>query len=104
MSSIISIIPIVLLFVLMLGFKMAGHKSALITLIVTILLALFVAPQMNMIPDKFADASVGGLVWWSFVEGVLKAVFPILIIILMAIEIIIIVTESLTQSVTIVKH
>ncbi len=85
MSSIISIIPIVLLFVLMLGFKMAGHKSALITLIVTILLALFVAPQMNMIPDKFADASVGGLVWWSFVEGVLKAVFPILIIILMAI-------------------
>lgn len=85
MSAIISIVPIVLLFVLMLGFKMAGHKSALITLIVTILLALFVAPSMDMIPEKYAAASTGGLVWWSFVEGVLKAVFPILIIILMAI-------------------
>ena len=30
MASIISIVPIVLLFVLMLGFKMAGHKSALL--------------------------------------------------------------------------
>ena len=44
MNAIIAIIPIVLLFVLMLGIKMAGHKSALITLLVTIALALFVAP------------------------------------------------------------
>lgn len=43
MNAIIAIIPIVLLFVLMLGIKMAGHKSALITLLVTIALALFVA-------------------------------------------------------------
>ncbi len=85
MSALISIIPIVLLFVLMLGFKMAGHKSALITLIVTVLLALFVAPGMDMIPDRLAQAGTGSLVWWSVVEGVLKAVFPILIIILMAI-------------------
>ena len=85
MSVIISIVPIILLFVLMLGFKMAGHKSALITLIVTIVLALFVAPALDMIPEKFLSASIYGLVWWSFVEGVLKAVFPILIIILMAI-------------------
>lgn len=85
MSVIISIVPIILLFVLMLGFKMAGHKSALITLIVTIVLALFVAPALDMIPEKFQSASIYGLVWWSFVEGVLKAVFPILIIILMAI-------------------
>lgn len=85
MSVIISIVPIILLFVLMLGFKMAGHKSALITLIVTIALALFVAPVLDMIPEKFQSASIYGLVWWSFVEGVLKAVFPILIIILMAI-------------------
>ena len=28
MASVVSIIPIVLLFILMLGFKMAGHKSA----------------------------------------------------------------------------
>ena len=33
MASIVSIIPIVLLFILMLGFKMAGHKSALLTLV-----------------------------------------------------------------------
>lgn len=85
MSVIISIVPIILLFLLMLGFKMAGHKSALITLIVTIVLALFVAPALDMIPEKFQPASIYGLVWWSFVEGVLKAVFPILIIILMAI-------------------
>ena len=85
MAAIISIIPILLLFVLMLGLKMAGHKSAFITLIVTILLALFVAPAMDMVPEQFREASIYGLVWWSFAEGVLKAVFPILIIILMAI-------------------
>ena len=36
MASVVSIIPIVLLFILMLGFKMAGHKSALLTLVITV--------------------------------------------------------------------
>ena len=81
MSAIIAIIPIVLLFVLMLGLKMAGHKSAFFTLLVTIVLALFVAPAMGFVPKDFTFAGVG----WAVVEGVLKAVFPILIIILMAI-------------------
>lgn len=81
MNAIIAIIPIVLLFVLMLGIKMAGHKSALITLLVTIALALFVAPAMGFIPSSFTTIGVG----WAVIEGVLKAVFPILIIILMAI-------------------
>lgn len=85
MAAIISVVPIVLLFVLMLGFKMAGHKSAFITLIVTVVLALFVAPMLDMVPQQFSDSGIYGVVWWSFVEGVLKAVFPILIIILMAI-------------------
>lgn len=85
MSVLVSIIPILLLFVLMLGFKMAGHKSALITLIVTVLLALFAAPYLEMAPERFREASIYGVVWWGFVEGVLKAIFPILIIILMAI-------------------
>ena len=85
MSFIISIIPILLLFVLMLGFKMAGHKSALITLVVTVLLALFAAPFLDMVPERYQEASIYGVVWWGFVEGVLKAIFPILIIILMAI-------------------
>ena len=81
MNAIIAIIPIVLLFVLMLGIKMAGHKSALITLLVTIALALFVAPAMGFVPPSFTTIGVG----WAVIEGVLKAVFPILIIILMAI-------------------
>ena len=81
MSAIIAIIPIVLLFVLMLGLKMAGHKSAFLTLLVTIALAPFVAPAMGFVPTEFTFAGVG----WAVVEGVLKAVFPILIIILMAI-------------------
>lgn len=85
MTAIIAIIPIILLFVLMLGLKMPGHKSAFITLAVTVLLALFVAPAMGMMPEKFATASTYAVVWWSLVEGILKAVFPILIIILMAI-------------------
>ena len=85
MSVVVAVIPIVLLFVLMLGFKMAGHKSALITLIVTILLALFASPRLGMVPSPLDGESIAGVVWWSVVEGVLKAIFPILIIILMAI-------------------
>jgi len=85
MASVVSIIPIVLLFVLMLGFKMAGHKSALLTLVVTVLLALFAASPLGMIAPEHAEDSVVALTGWAVVEGILKAVFPILIIILMAI-------------------
>ena len=85
MASIISIVPIVLLFVLMLGFKMAGHKSALLTLVVTVLLALFAASPLGMIAPEHARDSIIALTGWAVVEGLLKAVFPILIIILMAI-------------------
>ena len=58
MASIISIVPIVLLFVLMLGFKMAGHKSALLTLVVTVLLALFAASPLGMIAPEHAGDSI----------------------------------------------
>ena len=85
MNALISVIPIALLFALMLGFKVTSWKSALATLIVTIVLGMLVAPAIGLVPAAFAGAPVGELVWWSFVEGVLKAVFPILIIILMAI-------------------
>lgn len=81
MSALIAIIPIVLLFILMLGLKISGHKSAFITLLVTIAIALFIAPAMGFVPESFTLIGVG----WAIVEGVLKAVFPILIIILMAI-------------------
>ena len=52
MAALISVIPIVLLFVLMMGLKMSGWKSALITLVVTILLALFAAPALGIVPEK----------------------------------------------------
>ena len=79
MASVVSIIPIVLLFILMLGFKMAGHKSALLTLVVTVLLALFAASPLGMIAPEHAEDSVIALTGWAVVEGILKAVFPILI-------------------------
>lgn len=85
MNALISIIPILLLFILMLGFKMAGHKSALITLAVTIIIALFVAKPMGMLPEEAVSDSIVGVVGMSVVEGILKAIFPILLIILMAI-------------------
>ncbi len=85
MAAIISVIPIVLLFVLMMGLKMSGWKSALITLVVTILLALFAAPALGIVPEKYAGVSIYGVTFWSVVEGVLKACFPIILIIICAI-------------------
>ncbi len=85
MSALISVIPILLLIVLMMGFKVSGYKSAIVTLIVTILLALFAAPAMGIIPEKFAEASIFGITLWSIIEGLLKACFPIILIIICAI-------------------
>ncbi len=85
MALIISIIPILLLFVLMMGFKMPGFKSALITIVVTVLLGILVVPSLGMLPEKLAGESVAGIALWALVEGTLKAIFPILIVILMAI-------------------
>ena len=73
MTLILAIVPVMLFIVLMAFFKMPGDKSSVISLIVTILIALF----------GFLYA-VDNLVF-SFVYGALKAVSPILIIILMAI-------------------
>ena len=85
MTALVSVIPILLLIVLMMGFKVSGYKSAIITLIVTILLALFAVPAMGIIPEKFADVSIYGITLWSVVEGFLKACFPIILIIICAI-------------------
>ncbi|AJA70260.1 MULTISPECIES: L-lactate permease [Myroides] len=65
--------PVVLLIVLLGFLKLAGEKSALITLLVTLVIAYF---------GFSLKAEDVGL---SLIFGVLKAVFPILIIILMAI-------------------
>ena len=85
MAAIVSVIPIILLFVLMMGLKMSGWKSALITLVVTILLAIIVAPSMGIIPDKYIGSSIYAITFWSIIEGVLKACFPIILIIICAI-------------------
>ena len=85
MTALISVIPILLLIVLMMGFKVSGYKSAIVTLVVTILLALFATPAMGIIPEKLADASIYGVTVWSIVEGLLKACFPIILIIICAI-------------------
>ena len=85
MSALISVIPIVLLIVLMMGFKVSGYKSAMITLVVTILLALFVVPVLGILPEKFSEVSIYGITIWSVIEGFLKACFPIILIIICAI-------------------
>ena len=85
MSALVSAIPILLLIVLMMGFKVSGYKSAIITLIVTVVLALFAAPAMGIVPDKYAGASIFGVTLWSVIEGFLKACFPIILIIICAI-------------------
>lgn len=68
-----AIVPVLLLIILMGFLKMAGDKSAVITLATTIVLALFAF--------DFPVEDTG----LSIVYGVLKAIFPILIIIIMAI-------------------
>ena len=85
MSALVSAIPILLLIVLMMGFKVSGYKSAIITLAVTIVLALFAVPALGIVPEKYAGVSIYGITLWSVVEGLLKACFPIILIIICAI-------------------
>ncbi|KGN98850.1 L-lactate permease [Porphyromonas sp. COT-290 OH3588] len=84
MSIILSLLPIALLIVLMIGFKMRGDRSALCALLAAVVIAIFAVPSMDgfgALPEGFGAIYV----WWAFVEGALKAIFPILIIIMMAI-------------------
>ena len=85
MAALISTIPIALLFILMMGLKMSGWKSALITLVVTVLLSIFATPALGIVPEKYAETSIVGITAWSVVEGLLKACFPIILIIICAI-------------------
>ncbi len=85
MTAIISAIPILLLIVLMMGFKVSGYRSAIVTLIVTVVLALFAVPAMGIMPEKYAETSIYDVTLWSVVEGLLKACFPIILIIIFAI-------------------
>lgn len=83
MSILLSILPIMLLIVLMIGLKMSGDKSAVLSLLAAVAVAVFAVPNMSgfgTLPENYSAVYVG----WAFVEGMLKAVFPIVIIILMA--------------------
>ena len=71
MTALVSVIPILLLIVLMMGFKVSGYKSAIVTLVVTVLLALFAVPAMGIIPEKYSGLSLFGITLWSVVEGLL---------------------------------
>ena len=73
MNLIIAIVPVLSLIVLMAFFKMSGDKSSIISLVVTMLIAFF---GFHFPLDDLLS---------SFLYGAMKAVSPILIIILMAI-------------------
>lgn len=94
MDFAISLFPLALLFVLMLAFRLSGYMSAVITLLVTVVLAISISPSLGMIPQRFSDYSIFEVVAWGTFEGVLKALFPIFLIILMAIFSYNIVVES----------
>jgi L-lactate permease len=68
-----AVIPVLLLIVLMAFLKMSGDKSSMISLVVTILIAFL------------AFHAQTDTIFFSFLYGALKAISPILIIILMAI-------------------
>lgn len=85
MSFLISILPIALLLVLILVCKLSGYLSAFITLLVTILLCFFFAESLDMIPNDFSQTGLPSLLSACLIEGLLKALFPIFLIILMAI-------------------
>lgn len=69
----------------MLVFKLNGWKSAVITLVVTFCLMVFIAPKLGIISSAYNSQPIYSLALFSVVEGVLKAMFPILLIIIAAI-------------------
>lgn len=73
MLTFLAFVPILVLIVLMGVFKLSGDKSSVITLVVTLLLSIFAFS--TSVPDTS----------YSFLFGMLKALVPILFIILMAI-------------------
>mgnify|MGYP004446733349 FL=1 len=84
MDFLVSITPILSLFALMLIFRMSGWKSAVITLAITVGLMLLLSHRLGIVPSKYADAPILSLAAYGVLEGVLKAIFPILLIILTA--------------------
>lgn len=84
MEYFLSVIPIILLFGLLLGVKMSGWKSALLTLLITVIIAA-IAVSCGRLQLSLPSQSVFQVIGWGVAEGVLKALFPIFLIILTAI-------------------
>lgn len=101
MAIFLSILPILLLIVLMVAFKVRGDRSAVAALLSAVLIALFAVPSISGF-GAVAEGFGAKYVWWAFVEGVLKAVFPILIIIMMAIYSYNVLLES--KQIDLIKH
>lgn len=72
MNTLLALVPVLLLIVLMGFLKVSGDKSALITLVATVLIAIF------GFDFPITDTAM------TVLYGILKAIFPILIIIVMA--------------------
>ena len=73
LDVLMAVIPVLLLIILLGVMKVSGDKSAVLTLVATIIIGI--------VGFKFPIADTGLAVWY----GILKAIFPILIIIVMAI-------------------
>lgn len=85
MSIFLSLLPILLLIVLMVGFKVRGDWSAVAALLCAVVIAIFAMPALGVFPENTSGLAAPAVVGWAVVEGTLKAIFPILIIIMMAI-------------------
>ena len=68
MTALVSVIPILLLIILMMGFKVSGYRSAIVTLAVTIVLALFAAPAMGILPEGVGCCGFAGDRGFTFPE------------------------------------
>lgn len=90
MSIFLSLLPIILLIVLMVGFKVRGDWSAVASFATAVVVAIFAMPALGAFPlEKYtqmsAELTPAMVTMWAVVEGAFKAIFPILIIIMMAI-------------------
>lgn len=85
MTPLIALAPILILFVLMLGFRVPAWLSSLTALIIAIAMVTFVAGPTGMLPEKYIDVNTSEIALCGLLEGFAKGFFPILLIIIMAI-------------------
>lgn len=75
MTYIVAVLPILLLFTLMLGAKIASWKSALATLGMTIVIACFLLPSLDMLPSGITDKTIFPIVGFSVIEAYPESLF-----------------------------